>query len=91
MKCEDGWGATCYFDSRKFNALKPGGFDLPPETRAACFGIHASSSCRPCYNRYELRKANELTEVSCREFWDAVDTLNTECEGCVQKVGSGCC
>ena len=90
--CEDGFGADCYFDSTKYNKEKlETGFTFPEETRKACFGIHSSSICDPCYNKFELNKNGVFEEVTCEEFFQAIEEKNKKCHDCIEVISSGCC
>lgn len=92
-ECMDGFGEMCYFDSVKYNGsgLSPGLHSLPNETKAACMGLHSYAHCGSCFNRFELRKNSVLTNVSCEEFYQAIEDANRTCGGCVKTVAAGCC
>lgn len=90
--CLDGFSADCYFDSTKYNKENlQSGFSLSKETKNVCFGIHSSSVCGDCHNTFELRKNGVLGEVSCEEFFQAIENKNSECDNCVDTIFSGCC
>ena len=92
--CADGFGAYCYFDSTKYNKdelVTDFPLFLPEETKEACFAIHSSSVCGDCYNRFELKKDGEFKEVSCEEFFQAIEEKNSECNDCLDIIQSGCC
>ena len=90
--CLDGFGADCYFDSTKYNKdeLKTG-FSFPPETKDTCLGIHSSSVCGNCRNTFELKKDGQFQQVSCEEFFQAIEDKNQSCNNCIDIIFSGCC
>ena len=90
--CVDGFGEDCYFDSTKYNKdeLKTG-FSFPPETKEACLGIHSSSVCGNCHNTFELKKSEQFQQVSCEEFFQAIEDKNQSCNNCIDIIFSGCC
>ena len=90
--CLDGFGADCYFDSTKYNKdeLKTG-FSFPPETKDTCLGIHSSSVCGNCHNTFELKKDGQFQQVSCEEFFQAIEDKNQSCNNCIDIIFSGCC
>jgi hypothetical protein len=92
-ECMDGFGEDCFFDSTQYNEadLNQGLHSLPNATRAACFGLHSYAHCGNCFNNFELRKNGTLTEVSCEEFYQAVEDKNRSCSSCVKTVTAGCC
>lgn len=89
--CVDGFNDDCYFDSTKYkkDELKTG-FSFPEETKMACFAIHSSSACQ-CSNKFQLKINNEFKEVSCEEFFQAIEDKNKSCGDCVDKIWAGCC
>ena len=90
--CLDGFGADCYFDSTKYkkDQLKTG-FSFPSETKEACLCIHSFSRCGDCYNNFELKKDDQFKQVSCEEFFQAIENKNQFCNNCVTTIISGCC
>ncbi|MCK5477042.1 MAG: hypothetical protein KAI55_03915 [Candidatus Aenigmarchaeota archaeon] len=92
--CEDGLGTDCYFDSTKYNKdeLVIGiPIFLPEEIKGACFAMYSSSICGDCYNKFELKKDGEFKEISCEEFFQAIEEKNIECNDCLDMIQSGCC
>lgn len=89
--CVDGFNEDCYFDSTKYkkDELK-NGFSFSKETKEACFAIHSSSVCQ-CSNKFELKINNKFKEVSCEEFFQAIEDKNKSCGDCVDKIRAGCC
>ena len=78
--CLDGFGADCYFDSTEYDKESlQSGFSFPEETKKACFAIHSNRVCGDCFNKFELRKNGVLEEVSCEEFFQAIENRNNEC------------
>lgn len=90
--CVDGFNEYCYFDSTKYkkDELKSG-FSFPEETKQACFAIHSLSVCGDCHNRFELKKDGEFKEVSCEEFFQAIEDKNKSCSNCIDEIWAGCC
>jgi hypothetical protein len=91
--CVDGFGEDCFFDSTHYNEadLNQGLHSLPNETKAACIGLHSYAVCGGCHNTFELRKNGVLTNVSCQEFYTAIEDANRTCDGCVKTATAGCC
>ena len=90
--CVDGFGEDCYFDSMVYDkdSFKTG-HTIPEEVKEICFAIHSTSVCGQCLNRFEIRKDSKLTEVSCEEFFQAIEDKNQTCNGCVDIIQYGCC
>lgn len=90
--CVDGFNEYCYFDSteHKKDELESGE-SFPEETRQACFGIHSFNECGVCHNRFELNRNGEFEEVSCEEFFQAIEDKNKSCGGCLDEKWAGCC
>ena len=88
----DGFNSDCYFNSflYKKDSLKITSFDFPEETKKACLAIHSTSACF-CNNNFQLKIDNELKEVSCEEFYQAIEDKNKFCDDCVDKISAGCC
>jgi len=89
--CVDGFGESCYFDSKDELKSEPGEHSFPEETKQACFAVHSLSVCGDCHNRFELKKDGEFKEVSCEEFFQAIENKNKSCSGCIDEIEAGCC
>ena len=89
--CLDGSGATFYYDSRQYKFDGWIGTSVTEEHKKASFGIHSSSVCGDCYNRFELKEDNKLKSVTCEEFFQAVEDYDKLCNNCVATMESGCC
>jgi hypothetical protein len=89
--CVDGFTEYCYFDSTKYkkDELKTE-FPFPDETKKACFAIHSLSDCQ-CFNKFQLKINNEFQEVTCEEFYQAIEDKNKSCGDCVDEISAGCC
>ncbi|MBN2258789.1 MAG: hypothetical protein JW704_13390 [Anaerolineaceae bacterium] len=90
--CLDGFDATCFYDTTQYQpdkTLIPNYFS--EETKNICFAIHSSSVCGACHNTFELRKDGVLKQVSCEEFYQAIEDMNAECGNCLDRLWSGCC
>ena len=77
-KCDDGFGLDCYYDSRstKFDNKR----SLYLE-KAKCFGSYDTSVCDPCRNQYRI----EDKDLSCEEFYKALNEFNQKCRKCLRK------
>jgi hypothetical protein len=90
--CMDGFGATCYYDPAQYQLdTSVIQFYFDEETENACFAIHSSSVCGDCHNTFKLRENGVLEEVSCEEFFQAIEDKNQECNNCLDTLFSGCC
>ena len=44
-----------------------------------------------CYNLFKIKTNDKFEEVSCEEFFQAIEDKNKSCNGCLAKIGAGCC
>jgi len=56
---------------------------IPQQIEEASIAIHESSICKPCGDRYEIRKNNEFIEVTAEEFCEHITSHNKNCGGCL--------
>lgn len=77
--CLDGFGSTCYFDSQKYTKAAS-----LFENNEICFALHSWSVCEPCKNTFELKEDGQSNQVSCKEFFRAIEEKNESCNGCVE-------
>ena len=92
--CMDGFGDVCYFDNTQYDkeVLQESITDmsLPQEIKDICFANNQYSVCT-CDNEFALKIDDELTEVSCEEYYQAIEDKNLECNNCLETVEAGCC
>jgi len=54
--------------------------------RAYCFAVLVGRSCEPCERLYTLNLGGSMREVSCENFYMAIDKRKIECPECVKAV-----
>lgn len=82
VDCQDGEFKVCYVDTALF------GDKDQYDVRAECHGMHVGSLCKPCNNIFSLNFGGSMRQVSCHDFFEAIEKQNQECGGCIKKVGS---
>jgi|GEM_PF-2710921 len=90
--CVDGINEVGYFDGNKYSKSDFKGWaSLSPKAEEASFAIRTEHACGDCQNTFELKKNETLIEVSCEEFYQAIEDKNKGCDNCVEKLETGCC
>lgn len=102
FSCVDGWRETHYFDGTLFTKDIKSGVDQRldvmyreeelKELKKATIAIRGASYCN-CITpvSYTILHGDKQEEVTCEEFYKFIEEYNTKCNGCVKKVGEGCC
>jgi len=66
----------CYYDSRRHVS--------PAVVREDCLTVHVGNRCKPCESIFAVNFGGALREVSCKEFFVAIEERNSICNNCVK-------
>jgi len=79
--CSGGDFKACYVDTSLFGDRES--YDV----RKECHGVHVGNTCEPCKHIFSLNFGGAMREVSCKTFLEAIEKQDSDCGGCMKKVG----
>lgn len=96
FECKECWGGKgARIFSTKLFPQKPSDTEIseqatflmdttvPKKIKDASIAIHESSICKPCGDRYEIRKDGTFIEVNAEKFCAHITAYNKDCGDCL--------